>query len=346
MKASASARPVRLRDRHPAGDLRVLACLEERRRIVARHGRRTSSSTVKVVSGPDLGAWVMGEIIASATPRPGHPGGTLERYVDAPLGSILAGPSRRPATTMQRGDRDGVWSDGPHVPRRAEVWNVITPQSRTATRPLLAVLGAFVLLSGLLPMARISTADAAGPNVDLTALDVAYTQNFDTLPSSGSATWTNDSRSPAGSTPGQAPARPSSPNNGSSNAGTCTATERAPRLIAPSARSAPATPPSATSSGASAVKQHRLDDHVAGRLLHRRAVAQQRGGRTDGHILVPRRIPTVTGSLAEFQSAGRLSPSSTSRAPSPAGPPAPSTATWPRTAARSHDHRPQHPQRD
>ena len=110
---------------------------------------------------------------------------------------------------------------------------MITPRSRTATRPLLAVLGAFVLLSGLLPMARISTADAAGPNVDLTALDVAYAQNFDTLPASGSATWTNDS-----TIPGWFHARTGTgttivANNGSGNAGnlysfgTGTATDRA-----------------------------------------------------------------------------------------------------------------------
>src|SRR6188472_2347686 len=51
------------------------------------------------------------------------------------------------------------------------------------------------LVIALTSLLQIAPAMAAGP-VSLTSLDVPYTQNFDTLPASGSATWTNNSTIP------------------------------------------------------------------------------------------------------------------------------------------------------
>ena len=137
---------------------------------------------------------------------------------------------------------------------------MITPRSRTATRPLFAALGALVLLSGLLPMARISTADAAGPNVDLTALDVAYTQNFDTLASERIA-----QPGPTTNTiPGWFHARTGTGNDDrrrrrqQQRGQPLQLRDRMSLPIAPWAPSARATRPSATCSGASACPTARV----------------------------------------------------------------------------------------
>lgn len=89
----------------------------------------------------------------------------------------------------------------------------------------LAQTGMLALLAAIAP--------ATMAQVSLTTLDVAHTQNFDTLPTSGSATWTNNS-----TIPGWYHARTGTgttivANNGGSNGGalysygTGTATERA-----------------------------------------------------------------------------------------------------------------------
>src|SRR5438876_10420471 len=85
----------------------------------------------------------------------------------------------------------------------------------------------------VLVVAMLAFAAPAMAQVSLTTLGNAYTQNFDTLPASGSATWTNDS-----TIPGWFHARTGTgttivANDGSSNAGnlysygTGTATDRA-----------------------------------------------------------------------------------------------------------------------
>ncbi len=93
-------------------------------------------------------------------------------------------------------------------------------------RHLLAALIVVVMLGSLLTQ-------SVGAQVSVTTLGVPYTQSFDTLPASGSATWTNNS-----TIPGWFHARTGTgttivANNGSSNAGnlysygTGTATDRA-----------------------------------------------------------------------------------------------------------------------
>jgi uncharacterized protein len=56
-------------------------------------------------------------------------------------------------------------------------------------RHLLEALIVVVMLGALLTR-------SAGAQVSLTTFGTPYTQNFDTLPASGSATWTNNSTSP------------------------------------------------------------------------------------------------------------------------------------------------------
>jgi hypothetical protein len=162
--------------------------------------------------------------------------------------------------------------------------------------PILALLlGIVVLPSG--------TAQAAG--VSLTTLGTPYTQSFDTLPASGSATWTNDS-----TIPGWFHARTGTgttivANDGSSNAGnlysygTGTATDRALGSIG---------------SGNAAIGNlfwgvrlqnntgstiTALDIAYTGEQWRNSAAAAQTVAFS---YLVG--SPTVTGSLAEFQSAG------------------------------------------
>ena len=78
----------------------------------------------------------------------------------------------------------------------------------------------------------VGSVQAAGP-VSLTTLGVAYTQSFDTLPASGSATWTNNSNIPGWFHARTGTGTTIVANNGSSNAGnlysygTGTATDRA-----------------------------------------------------------------------------------------------------------------------
>ncbi|RPJ17006.1 MAG: hypothetical protein EHM33_33355, partial [Chloroflexi bacterium] len=62
-------------------------------------------------------------------------------------------------------------------------------------KSLFKVFSVITILALLLMALPMQSALAAGP-VSLTTLGTAYTQNFDSLPSSGSATWTNDSTIP------------------------------------------------------------------------------------------------------------------------------------------------------
>jgi uncharacterized protein len=60
---------------------------------------------------------------------------------------------------------------------------------------LFKVFSVITILALVMMALPVQSARAVGP-VSLTTLDVPYTQNFDTLPASGSATWTNNSTIP------------------------------------------------------------------------------------------------------------------------------------------------------
>ena len=179
----------------------------------------------------------------------------------------------------------------------------------TAVRPFFALLGAVVLASGfapgLAPGAGLSPVAAAPLQVSLSGLDVPYTQNFDTLPASGSATWTNNS-----TIPGWYHARTGTgttivANDGSSNAGnlysygTGTATDRALGSVG---------------SGNAAVGNLfwgvRLQNNTGATItsLDVQYVGEQwRNSAAAAQTVAFSYLvgsPTVTGSLAEFQSAG------------------------------------------
>jgi uncharacterized repeat protein (TIGR01451 family) len=141
--------------------------------------------------------------------------------------------------------------------------------------------------------------------VSLTALDTAYTQNFDTLPTSGSATWTNNSTIPGWYSVRTGTGTTIVANDGSSNAGnlysygTGTATDRALGTIG----SANAAAGSffhgvrlANNTGATITS---LDVAYVGEQWRNSAAAAQTMAFS---YLVG--SPAVTGSLAEFQSAG------------------------------------------
>ena len=155
-----------------------------------------------------------------------------------------------------------------------------------------------VILGGLL-------AQSAGAQVSLTTLDIPYTQSFDTLPASGSATWTNNS-----TIPGWFHARTGTgttivANNGSSNAGnlysygTGTATDRALGSVG---------------SGNAAIGNMfwglRLQNNT-GAAINSLDVSytgeQWRNAGSAAQTVASSYLvgsPTVTGSLAEFQATG------------------------------------------
>ena len=158
---------------------------------------------------------------------------------------------------------------------------------------------------GLAPGAGPSPVAAAPLQVSLSGLDVPYTQNFDTLPASGSATWTNNS-----TIPGWYHARTGTgttivANDGSSNAGnlysygTGTATDRALGSVG---------------SGNAAVGNLfwgvRLENNTGSTItsLDVSYVGEQwRNSAAAAQTVAFSYLvgsPTVTGSLAEFQSAG------------------------------------------
>ena len=148
-------------------------------------------------------------------------------------------------------------------------------------------------------------ASAANAQVSLTTLGTPYTQNFDTLPASGSATWTNNSNIPGWFHQRTGTGTTIVANDGSSNAGnlysygTGTATDRALGSLG---------------SGNAAVGNlfwgvrlqnntgstiTQLDISYTGEQWRNSAAAAQT---VSFSYLVG--SPTVTGSLAEFQSAG------------------------------------------
>ncbi|HEX7314874.1 MAG TPA: hypothetical protein VF297_13185 [Pyrinomonadaceae bacterium] len=159
--------------------------------------------------------------------------------------------------------------------------------------------------------APVATLDEPGdPDISVTTLDVPITQNFDTLPASGSATWTNDStltgwyhaRTGTGTT--------IVANDGSSNAGnlysygTGTATDRALGSLG-SGNAAIGNLfwgiRLTNNTGATITS---LDVSYNGEQWRNSAAAAQTVAFS---YLVG--SPTVTGSLAEFQSAGVAVPS-------------------------------------
>jgi uncharacterized repeat protein (TIGR01451 family) len=153
--------------------------------------------------------------------------------------------------------------------------------------------------------AALPTGSVQAAGVSLTTLGIPYTQSFDTLPVSGSATWTNDS-----TIPGWFHARTGTgttivANNGSSNAGnlysygTGTATDRALGSVG-SGNAAIGNlfwgVRLTNNTGATITS---LDISYTGEQWRNSAAAAQTVAFS---YLVG--SPTVTGSLAEFQSAG------------------------------------------
>ncbi len=158
----------------------------------------------------------------------------------------------------------------------------------------------------LIPLLALGLMSGASAQVSLTTFGTPYTQDFDTLPASGSATWTNNS-----SIPGWFHARTGTgttivANNGGSNAGnlysygTGTATERALGSVG--------------SGGAGAGNFFwgvRLQNNTGGTItsLQVNYTGEQwrNGGNTTPNVVAFSYLvgaPTVTGSLAEFQLAG------------------------------------------
>src|SRR5215216_7169314 len=62
-------------------------------------------------------------------------------------------------------------------------------------KSLFKMFSAITIIALTLMAVPVQSALAVGP-VSLTTLDVPYTQSFDTLPMSGTATWTNNSTIP------------------------------------------------------------------------------------------------------------------------------------------------------
>lgn len=161
----------------------------------------------------------------------------------------------------------------------------------------LAQTGMLALLAAIAP--------ATMAQVSLTTLDVAHTQNFDTLPTTGSATWTNNS-----TIPGWFHARTGSgttivANNGGSNGGalysygTGTATERALGSLG-----------SSNAAVGNLFWGIRLQNNTGATIttLDVAYVGEQwRNSAATAHTVAFSYLigaPTVTGTLAEFQSAG------------------------------------------
>jgi hypothetical protein len=166
-----------------------------------------------------------------------------------------------------------------------------------------AVAFVAVILGGL------QTQSAFG-QTSVTTLDTPYTQNFDTLPASGAATWTNNSTIPGWFHSRTGTGTTIVANDGSSNAGnlysfgTGTATDRAL---------------GSEGSGNAAIGNMfwglRLQNNT-GATIRSLDVAytgeQWRNSAAAAHTLAFSYLvgsPTVTGSLAEFQSAGVAVPS-------------------------------------
>ena len=171
---------------------------------------------------------------------------------------------------------------------------------RSLTRHGFKVLA---LSAGLLAISAFST--SLSGQVSITTLGVPYTQNFDTLPSSGSATWTNNS-----TIPGWFHARTGTgttivANDGSSNAGnmysygTGTATDRALGSLGSGNAAIGNLFWGVRLQNNSGVTITSLDMTYIGEQWRNSAAAAQTASFS---YLVG--SPTVTGSLAEFQSAG------------------------------------------
>ena len=197
---------------------------------------------------------------------------------------------------------------------------ILAPAATAQTRRATTLGKAAVTKSPAKPTpkkAPAATLDEPGnPDISVTTLDTAITQNFDTLPATGSATWTNDS-----TLPGWYHARTGTgttivANNGSSNAGNlysygCT-DANAPCNVAPNSTSDRAL--GSLGSGNAAIGNlfwgirltnntgttiTSLDVSYTGEQWRNSAAAAQTVAFS---YLVG--SPTVTGSLAEFQSAG------------------------------------------
>jgi hypothetical protein len=148
----------------------------------------------------------------------------------------------------------------------------------------------------------------AGPvagQISITTLNVAYTQNFDTLPASGSTTWTNNSNIPGWFHARNGTGTTIVANNGSSNAGnlysygTGTDAERALGSLGSGNAAIGSLFWGARLQNNSGATITSLDVTYTGEQWRNSAAAAQT---ISFSYLVG--SPTVTGSLAEFQSAG------------------------------------------
>jgi uncharacterized protein len=74
-------------------------------------------------------------------------------------------------------------------------YQTISKEENCMNKRLFKVFSLITILAMMLMAVPMQSVLAVGP-VSLTTLDVPYTQNFDTLPASGSATWTNNSTIP------------------------------------------------------------------------------------------------------------------------------------------------------
>ncbi len=171
-------------------------------------------------------------------------------------------------------------------------------------RHLNKMFSIFTILALVLMALPVQSARAAGP-VSLSTLDVPYTQNFDTLPASGSATWINNS-----TIPGWFHARTGTgttivANDGSSNAGnlysygTGTATDRALGSIGSTNTAAGNFFWGVRLSNDTGATITSLDVSYTGEQWRNSAAV---GQTVAFSYLVG--SPTVTGSLAEFQLPG------------------------------------------
>lgn len=146
--------------------------------------------------------------------------------------------------------------------------------------------------------------------VTLTTLGTPYTQNFDTLPASGSTTWTNDSNIPGWFHARTGTGTTIVANDGSSNAGnlysygTGTATDRALGSLGSGNAAIGNLFWGVRLQNNTGVTITALDVSYAGEQWRNSAAAAQT---VSFSYLVG--SPTVTGSLAEFQSAGVAVPS-------------------------------------
>jgi uncharacterized protein len=170
-------------------------------------------------------------------------------------------------------------------------------------KSMMAAVALFALVAGMFSFAITPMVQA--DDGDMTILSVPHTQNFDTLPASGSATWTNNSTIPGWFHARTGTGNTVIANDGSSNAGnlysygTGTATDRALGSIG-----------SSNAAVGNLFWGYRVQNNTGQAItsLNVSYVGEQWRNSASAAQTVSFSylvgLPTVTGSLAEFQSAG------------------------------------------